>query len=101
MEKIEFDFNVPQDPYVELYDPEGKLVLRTNDEKKFLYVCCQIKDAKAEGYYVVLPEEMEKVHTLRPDEETRKYPVRPTGRVIGVGNKMFHVYGELLRKLIL
>lgn len=100
MEKIKFDFNVPQDPYVELYDPEDNLVLSTNDEKKFLWVCCQIKDAKAEGYYVVIPEEMEKIRKNNPNTEIIKHPISQFGRVIVVNSKMFHVYADLLRKLV-
>ena len=100
MENIEFDFNVPEDPIVELYDPEDKLVLRTRDEHKFLYLCCQIKDHKAEGYYVVIPEEMEKIRQKNPDAETIKYDVLPSGRVKGAGGKMFWVEGKLLRELI-
>ena len=38
MEKIKFDFDVPQDPYVEVYDPDGELVIRTNDDKVFLKI---------------------------------------------------------------
>ena len=41
MEKINFNFEAPQDPYVEVYDPEDKLVMRTNDDIKLLYLCCQ------------------------------------------------------------
>lgn len=100
MDKIKFDFNVPQDPYVELYDPEGNLILRTNDEKKFLWVCCQIKDASADGYYVVVPEEMEKIRKNNPNAELIKHPISQFGRVKVGNSKMFRVYGELLKKLI-
>ena len=99
MEKINFNFEVPQDPYVEVYGPDGKLVMRTNDEKKFLNICCQIKDAHAEGYCVVILDSENK-----PEKDNEgnivKYPIMPYGRVRGVGNKMFHVYAEMLRKLI-
>ena len=100
MKKIDFDYNLQPDPYVELYDPDDKLVLRTNNDKLFLYLCCQIKDAKAEGYYVVVPDEMKKLREKNPDAELRKYPVKPNGRVIGAGGVIFKTYGELLRKLI-
>ena len=100
MNKIEFNYNVPQDPYVELYGPDDKLVLRTNDDKKFLWICCQIKDANAEGYYAVVPEEMEKIRKNNPNAELIKHPISQSGRVKVGNSKMFHVHGELLRKLI-
>lgn len=100
MEKINFDFNTPEDPYVELYGPDDKLIMRTNDDRKFLWICCQIKDAKAEGYYVVVPEEMEKARKQNPDTEIIKHEITPYGRLRLNGYQIFHVYGELLRKLI-
>lgn len=99
MKKINFNFEIPQDPYIEVYDFENKLVMRTNDEKKFLNICCQIKDAHAEGYYVIILDDKNK-----PEKDNEgnvvKHPIMPNGRVIGTGNKMFHVYAEMLRKLI-
>ena len=86
--KIDFDFNPPQDPYVEVYGPDDKLVLRTNDDRKFLWICCQIKDHNAEGYYVIVPE------------EGKKYPIGSNGRTKDLGGVAFKTYGELLRKLV-
>ena len=100
MEKINFNFEVPQDPYIEMYGPDDKLIMRTNNEKLFLTVCCQIKDAHAEGYYVVVPEEMEKARKKNPDAEIIKHEITPYGRLRLNGYQIFHVYGELLRKLI-
>ena len=99
MEKIKFDFDVPQDPYVEVYDPDGELVIRTNDDKVFLKICCQIKDAKAEGYYVVNLDEMGKIRERNPQAEVIKHPITSYGRVRLNGSMMFHVYGELLRHI--
>lgn len=99
MEKINFNFEVPQDPYVEVYDPDGKLVMRTNDEKNFLNICCQIKDAHADGYYVVILDDENKPE-MDKEGNIITYPIKPYGRVTGAGNKMFHVYSEMLRKLI-
>lgn len=98
--KINLDFSKIQDPFVEVYDPEDNLVIKTNDDKIFLYICCQIKDAKAEGYYVVVPDEIEKVRKKDPNAEIIKHPITPYGKVKLNGCQMFHVYGELLRKLI-
>ena len=100
MEKINFNFEAPQDPYVEVYDPEDKLVMRTNDDIKFLYLCCQINDAHAEGYYVVVPDEMKKIRENNPDAETVKHEITPHGRCRVGNSNMFHVHGDLLRKLI-
>lgn len=100
MEKINFNFEVPQDPYVEVYGPDGKLVMRTNDEKKFLNICCQIKDAHAEGYYITILDD----ETGKPEMDKEggiiTYPIKPYGMVTGAGGKMFYVHGEMLRKLM-
>ena len=37
---IEFDFSkCPKDPAVEVYHPDGTVLVRTDDEKLFLYIC--------------------------------------------------------------
>ena len=36
---IEFDLSqAPKDPEVEVYHPDGTLLVRTDDEKMFLYI---------------------------------------------------------------
>lgn len=101
--KIKLDFEALQDPYVDVYDPDDNLIIRTNDDKIFLSICCQIKEAHAEGFYVILTKDMKQYEEYKAKGincgEPRRFPIMPYGRVRQC-NEMFHVYAELLRKLI-
>ena len=52
---IEFDFTkCPKDPEVEVFHPDGTLLVRTDNEKLFLYICATIKEKQESGIVAAL-----------------------------------------------
>jgi tRNA G46 methylase TrmB len=103
---IEFDFSkCPKDPAVEVYHPDGTVLVRTDDEKLFLYICTVIKEKQAEGYTVVMADEMdeylnEKARGNTEAKEPEKMEITKFGRVRHPHPKFFKTYGNFLRELI-
>lgn len=93
---IEFDLDKVklEDPYIDIYWPDGRLLARTNNEKLFLSICVTIKENQAEGFYIAMTEDVKKGGNF----ET--WPIRKNGRVIHGPKHLFRIYGTLLRKLI-
>ena len=103
---IEFDFTkCPKDPEVEVFHPDGTLLVRTDNEKLFLYICATIKEKQAEGYTVVMADEMdeylnEKARGNTEAKEPEKMEITKFGRVRHPHPKFFKTYGNFLRELI-
>ena len=103
---IDFDLeNCPKDEEVEVYYPDGTLLIRTNNDILFLYICSKIKENKADGFYACMAKEMDVWRTLSMRgevlQEPHKIPITNYGRTKGPFPKgFFHAHGELLRKLI-
>ena len=108
---IEFNLSqAPKDPEVEVYHPDGTLLVRTDDEKMFLYICKTIKEQKAEGYYVVMADDMDKYRKAIENGEKTKEPyhmeIANYGRIKDFRlrphscTNFFRSYAELLRAII-
>lgn len=103
---IDFDLeNCPKDEEVEVYYPDGTLLVRTDNDILFLYICSKIKENKVDGFYACMAKEMEewRSRSMRGEvlQEPHKIPITNYGRARGPFPKgFFHVHAELLRKLI-
>lgn len=103
---IEFDFSkCPKDPEVEVFHPDGTLLVRTDDEKLFLYICTVIKENQVEGYTVAMADEIDAYSNeiARGNfeaKEPEKMEITKFGRVRHPHPKFFKTYGNFLRELI-
>ena len=103
---IEFDFTkCPKDPEVEVFHPDGTLLVRTDDEKLFLYICTVIKENQAEGYTVAIAEDMDSYRNAIERGEKgviapRKMEITKFGRVRQPHVMFFKTYGKFLKTLI-
>ena len=103
---INFDLeNCPKDDEVEVYYPDGTLLVRTDNDILFLYIRSKIKENNAAGFYVCMGEEMDKWRNALAHgekvEEPRKMQIANYGRINGPFPKgFFHAHSELLRKII-
>lgn len=97
---IEFDLDKTklEDPYVDVYYPDGKIVARTNNEKLFMSILLQIKENKAEGFYIAMTDEVKKAQ--ENGEEYKTYPIEKTGRIKNTPNNLFRTYTRLLNMLV-
>lgn len=60
--------------------------MRTNDEKNFLNICCQIKDAHAEGYYITILDDKTGKPEMDKEGNIITYPIfLPTLISVGIG----------------
>ena len=100
MNMINFDLDKTklEDPYVDVYYPNGKLLVRTNNEKLFLSICVQIKQNNAEGFYVAMTDDVKDSYDTGKKYKT--YTINKNGRVIQTPTNFFKTYSKLLRELI-